>query len=97
MIQEIKVLLGDRAGNYTDEQIGLCSKMAIAEVEGYCNRTLDMELEIAATKIALIMLNRLGTEGLVSQGFSGVSESYKDGWPAEVKAVLDRKRLVKLI
>ena len=97
MIQEIKVLLGPRADNYTEDQIGLCSKMAVAEVEGYCNRTLDMELEIAATKIAVIMLNRLGTEGLASQGFSGVSESYKDGWPSEIKAVLDRKRLVKLV
>lgn len=97
MIQEIKVLLGDRAANYTDDQIGLCAKMAVAEVEGYCNRTIDLELEVIATRIAVIKLNRLHSEGLVSQGFSGVSESYQDGWPADIKAVLDRKRLVKLV
>lgn len=95
MIQEIKVLLGDRAANYTDDQIGLCAKMAVAEVEGYCNQTLNLELEMAATRIAVIKLNRLGTECLVSQGFSGVSESYQDGWPADIKEVLDRNRAVR--
>ena len=43
MIEEIKVLLGDAAGNFTDAQISLCLKMALAEVEAYCGRELDAE------------------------------------------------------
>ncbi len=54
-------------------------------------------LELIAEKIAIIKLNRLNTEGLSSQSFSGVSESYIDGYPAEIKAVLNRKRKVKII
>lgn len=97
MIDEIKILLGDAASNYTDAQIGLCAKQALAEVEAYCNRTLDYELEIAAQRIAIIKLNRLNTEGLASQSYSGVSESYIDGYPADIKAVLNRKRKIKVI
>lgn len=64
MIEEIKLMLGDAAVNYSDAQIGLAVKMALAEVQGYCNRELDYELEIIAERIAVIKLNRMGTEGL---------------------------------
>lgn len=97
MIEEIKILLGDAAGNYTDAQIGLCLKLALAEVEAYCNRTVDYELEILAEKIAIIKLNRLNTEGLASQSYSGVSENYIDGYPAEILTVLNRKRKIKVV
>lgn len=97
MIEEIKILLGDAAANYTDAQIGLCLKMALAEVQGYCNRELDYELELIAQKIAIIKLNRLNTEGVSSQSYSGVSESYIDGYPADIKAVLNRKRKIKVV
>ena len=97
MIEEIKILLGAAADNYTEAQIGLCAKKALAEVDAYCNRAADYELQEIAVKIAIIKLNRLNTEGLASQSFSGVSESYIDGYPAEVLAVLNRKRKIKVI
>lgn len=97
MIDEIKILLGDAASNYSDALIGLCAKQALAEVEAYCNRTVDLELEMAAERIAIIKLNRIGTDGLTSQSFSGVSESYIDGYPADILAVLNRKRKIKVI
>ena len=97
MIEEIKILLGDAVNNFTDAQIGLCAKQALAEVEAYCGRKLDYELEIIAEKIAIIKLNRMNTEGLASQSYSGVSESYIDGYPAEIQSVLDRKRKIKVI
>ena len=97
MIEEIKILLGDAAATYTEAQIGLCLKLALAEVEAYCNRELDYELEVAAEHIAIIKLYRLNTEGLASQGFSGVSESYIDGYPANIQAVLNRKRKIKVV
>ena len=97
MIEEIKILLGEAASNYTDAQIGLCLKQALAEVEGYCNRSIDYELEVVAQKIAIIKLNRLNTEGLTGQSFSGVSENYIDGYPAEIMSILNRKRKIKVI
>lgn len=95
--QEIKILLGDAAANYTDAQISLCYKLALAEIEDYCNREADLSLELIAEKIAVIKLNRIGTEGLASQSYSGVSESYIDNYPAEIQAVLNRKRKIKTL
>ena len=97
MIEEIKLLLGARAENYTDAQIALALKMALAEVEDYCNREVDKTLELQAQKIAIIKLNRMGAEGIDSQSFSGVSESFIDGYPAEILAVLNRKRKIKVV
>ena len=97
MIDEIKILLGDIANNYTDSQISLYYKLAAAEVEEYCHRELDEVLKLMAEQIAVIKLNRINTEGLASQGYSGVSESYIDGYPAEIQAVLNRKRNIKTL
>lgn len=97
MIEEIKLLLGDAVDNYTEPQIELAYRMAVAEVEDYCNRELDIVLEFEAMKIAVIALNRRNTEGLASQGFSGVSESFLTDLPEDIKRVLNRKRLIKVV
>lgn len=97
MIDEIRIMLGDASDNYSDAQIGLALKHALAEVESYCKRTIDYELEICAERIAVLKLLRQNTEGLASQSFSGVSESYVDGYPADIQAILDRKRKIKVI
>ena len=97
MIEEIKLLLGDAAANYTEAQISLCYRMALAEVEEYCNRSADSTLELMAERIAIIKLNRINTEGLSAQSYSGVSETYTDGLPADIVDVLNRKRKIKVV
>lgn len=97
MLEEIKILLGDAADNYTDAQINLCLKHSKAEVEAYCRRELDAELEMIAERITIIKLNRMNTEGLSSQSFSGISENYIDGYPNEIMSVLNRKRKIKVV
>jgi hypothetical protein len=97
VIDEMRTLLGDANENYTDAQISLAYKMAVAEVETYCRRELDATLELMAEQIAVIKLNRTNTEGLTGQSLSGVNESYIDGYPAHIVAVLNRKRKIKVI
>jgi hypothetical protein len=97
MIEEIKLMLGEKADYFSDAQIGLAYRCAVAEVETYCNRELDDVLTLMAEKIAVIKLNRINTEGISSQSFSGIAETYIDGYPAEVVAILDRKRKVKIL
>ena len=97
MISNIKIMLGEAAANFTDEQITLFYEMAKSEVEAYCRRTIDAELDYTAQKIAVIKLNRVNTEGLASQSYSGTSEAYVDGYPADIVAVLNRKRKVKVL
>lgn len=97
MIEELKILLGDSASNYTDAHIGVALKFALAEVEAYCKRPIDYELELVAMKIAIIKLNRTNTEGLASQAYSGVSESYIDGYPEDIQMILRGKRKIKVV
>ena len=97
MIEEIKILLGESASNYTDAQIALAYKLALIEVEEYCGRDADTALELVAEQIAVIKLNRSNTEGLAAQSFSGVSETYIDDYPTTIKAILNRKRKIKVV
>ena len=97
MIEEIKLLLGEAAPNYSDARIGLAYKIALAEVEDYCGRDADSTLELVAEQIAVIKLLRSGTEGLANQSYSGVSENYIDGYPAEIVTILNRKRKMKVL
>lgn len=97
MIEEIKLMLGDAHTNFSDGQIGLALKMSLAEVEGYCNRPVDYELEVCAERIAIIKLNRMNTEGLVSQSANGVSENYLNDYPPDILKILNRKRRIKVV
>ena len=97
MISDIKIMLGDAASNFSDDLISLYYKQSLAEVEDYCRREADAVLEGVADRIAVIKLNRLNSEGLSSQSFSGISESYIDGYPADIQAILDRKRKIKIL
>nr|DAR99050.1 MAG TPA: PORTAL PROTEIN, 15 PROTEIN, HEAD PROTEIN, VIRAL INFECTION, TAILED.2A [Caudoviricetes sp.] len=42
-------------------------------------------------------MNRINAEGLSSQSYSGNSESYIDGYPADILAALNRKRKIKVV
>ena len=97
MVNDIKIMLGDAASNFSDELIALCYKQSLAEVEEYCRREADTTLEMCADRIAVIKLNRLNSEGLASQAYSGVSESYINGFPTDIQAILDRKRKIKIL
>jgi hypothetical protein len=96
MVENIKLLLGDAANNYSDALINLRYKQAVAEVETYCNRPLDIELEMVVEEIVVIKLNRMYTEGLASQSVNGVSESYVNCYPAHIQSILDSKRIRKV-
>lgn len=97
MIEDIKILLGDAADSFNDALITLVSNQTIKEIESYCNRPIDSDLEMVALRIAIIKLNRINTEGLQSQSYSGISENYIDGYPADILAILNRKRKIKVV
>lgn len=98
MLDDIKTMLGDAVGNFTPAQIDLCERRAVAEVKAYCNVSeLDDELTAVCCELAVIKLYRLNTEGLASQSASGVAENYIDGYPANILAVLNRKRKLKVL
>lgn len=96
MLDKIKVCLTNNT--YTDDLINLFIEDTITEIKVYCNREdIDTELESVIRRIVIIKLNRLGSDGLASQSFSGVSESFIDGYPQDIVSILNRKRKLKTL
>lgn len=97
MLEELKIMLGDAAAAFTDAQLEIALRQAQEEAAAYCNRTLDADLLLIAQKMAIYRLNRIHTEGLAGQAYSGVNETYIDGYPADILMMLNRKRKVKFL
>lgn len=96
MLEKIKICLTNNT--YTDDLINLFIDDTTKEVKIYCNiEDIDTELESVIRRIVIIKLNRINSEGLSSQSFSGVSESFIDGYPQDIIAVLNRKRKLKTL
>ncbi|MDN5413923.1 MAG: hypothetical protein L0I49_04645 [Lactococcus raffinolactis] len=53
---------------------------------------LNTQLESAVISLSVIAVNRIGTEGLASEGYSGVSTSYIDDVPPRVASILNANR-----
>ena len=86
LIEEVKLLT-----NKTDENlISLILNKSIKEVEIYTNEKYNEKFNNVVVDIAVIKLNKLGTEGLVSQSYSGVSEVYIDDYPTYILNQLNK-------
>ena len=53
---------------------------------------LNLQLSSAVVSLSVIAVNRLGTEGVASEGYSGVSTSYLDDVPPRVASILNANR-----
>ena len=53
---------------------------------------LNAQLESAVISLSVIAVNRIGTEGMASEGYSGVSTSYLDDVPPRVASILNTNR-----
>lgn len=56
---------------------------------------VEAELVDSVVDLATIYYNRRGTEGLKSQNYSGISESYAEDIPNEIKQDLYAHRLLR--
>ncbi len=91
-IEKLKILTGES----DEELLSLLLEEAAAFVLSYTNRTrIVTGLEKSVRDLAVIALNRMGTEG--ESGRSGAGESYTfDGAPKHIYDVLDRYRLARI-
>lgn len=91
-VEKLKLLTGEK----DEELLVLLIDEATAFVLAYTNRTrLVGSLEKAVRDLAVIALNRMGTEGESSR--SGAGESYSfDNAPKQVYDILNRYRLARV-
>lgn len=95
MLEILQVLIGrtdkDALLNYLISQ-------AQTDFKTYCNRDdVPEAADDVIIQMVLVKYNRLGAEGLNSESFSGVSNSYVDGYPANITAALNNYRKLKLL
>lgn len=97
MLLKLKLLLGI-AGNEKDSLLQVLIDLVIQYFLDYCNRdNIPESANAVIIQMAIIQYNRLGTQGLASQGYSGVSESYLTDYPEDILKQLNRYRKIKSI
>ena len=79
-LEQIKLL----SGNTNEALISLIIDKTMIEISDYTKMDFDIcneRMTNVLVDMAVVKLNRFGTEGLSSQSYSGVSESYIDEYP----------------
>lgn len=93
MLEEIKLLLGLDASK--DTLLSLLLSQAEDEAKDYTNNENISENLIV--QMAIYKYNRLGTEGLNSENYSGVSFNYMSDYPETIVKQLRRFKKLGVI
>ena len=96
MLEDIKLLLGITSTD-KDKLIKLLINLATEDARTISRRQDVTELESIIIQMVVFNYNRLGTEGLDSESYSGVSYSYSADYPENILRSLRRfRKLVTL-
>lgn len=97
-LETIKVLLKLDGDTSKDTLINVLIEQAQSEFKDNCNRDDVPTAAVGViTEMVLVKYSKLGAEGLASQSFSGISDSFIDGYPANIIKALNRYRKVKFL
>ena len=91
LVERLKERLDEN--EFTDDKLkGIIDDVAIEVLANTNQPILNAQLESAVISLSVIAVNRIGTEGLASEGYSGVSTSYLDDVPPRVVSILNANR-----
>ena len=91
LLERLKARLDEN--EFTDDKLkGIIDDVAIEVLANTNQPILNAQLESAVISLSVIAVNRIGTEGLASEGYSGVSTSYLDDVPPRVASILNANR-----
>ena len=96
MLEKVKLLLGI-ADNTKDDLLTLLIEQAIEEAIVYTHNECVDELNTSIIQMVVYKYNRIGTEGVDSEGYSGVSFQYASDYPENIMRGLRAKRKVVLV
>lgn len=97
MLKKIKISLNISTEDTSkDNLLNLMLEDVQEFILNYCNiKELPGKAESLIRRITNIRYNIMGSEGLNSESYSGVSQSFIDGLPKDIKQELDTIRKVK--
>ena len=93
MLKKIKLLLGI-ADNSKDDLLRVLLDDAAQEVVNYTHNYQLDKLENVIIQVAIWRYNKLGSEGLDSENYSGVSFNYSADYPDVLKKQLQAYRRI---
>lgn len=96
MLEKVKLLLGI-ADNAKDDLLTLLIEQAVEEAIVYTHNECVDELNTSIIQMVVYKYNRIGTEGVDSEGYSGVSFQYTSDYPENIMRGLRAKRKVVLV
>ena len=96
MLNTIKLLLGI-SGTEQDELLNVLIDICEREAVNYTHRNMDVELSNIVLSMVVERYNKLGSEGITSRSFSGVSESITNNYSDAVIHQLNLKRKIRII
>lgn len=93
MLEKIKLLLG-LTGNDKDDLLNVLIEQATVEAQDITHNDNIAELNTSIVQMVVYKYNRIGTEGLDSEGYSGVSFNYLNDYPEPLMRALKAKRKI---
>lgn len=96
MLDNIKLLLG-LTDNTKDDLLTLLINQATEEAIEYTNNDCVKDLLTAIQRMVVYNYNRIGTEGVDSENYSGVSFAYAADYPDNIMRILKSKRKVRVL
>ena len=96
MLEQVKLLLGI-TDNSKDDILSLLIEQATEEALIYTHQNSIDNLLTAIVRMVVYNFNRIGTEGVDSEGYSGVSFQYTSDYPENIMRGLRAKRKVVLV
>ena len=96
MLEKVKLLLGI-ADNTKDDLLTLLIEQAVEEAIVYTHNECVDELNTSIIQMVVYKYNRIGTEGVDSEGYSGVSFQYTSDYPENIMRGLRAKRKAVLV
>ena len=98
ILEKIKLILFPTENYTKDNVLTMLIDDAKIEAVDYCNLSIyDVKLDSTLVKMVIQTYNKSIAQGIASESFSGVSESYINGYSADVIAMLNKNRKVKFI
>ena len=94
MLEKIKILLGINDSS-KDELLTVLLDQAIEEAENYTHNNCLTGLESTICRMVVYNYNRISTEGVNSESYSGVSYSYSADYPENIMRVLKAHRKIR--
>jgi len=97
MLENIKILLGIN-DDIKDNLITILINKSIRKALDYCNiLELPTDMEGIIEELVIISYNRLGSEGLQSESYSGISQTFISDIPDDIKRQLNAYKRLKTL